>query len=461
MKNVLIILIIFFIKSTSYGQCPSQFTILSTQEEIDDFSQNFPNCTDLAYDLRVDGTSNQITNLNGLSSIITSKNILILYTQIASLEGLNALESAEIFTLWGNQNINTLEGLGALNSMNSFQLYENNNLVGLDGMDSIQSINEIIFFENINLEDISSLSIITSLQSLILSGNTLTDLNGLQNLVTIENNLQISRENLLNINELSNIESIGGSLILTNNFYLQDISVFENIEILLDLYIVNCTSLISLKGLERLSTVMGELRIGFNSEITNLSHLKNIVSVDYLDIYENENLTTLQGIESIKYIEKRLFIDSNINLTSIKALKYLEFPSEIDEVIIINNTNLEICNNDFICAIADDPNVEKVFFNNATGCATIEEVEESCSLNFDDSSLDDLIIMYPNPISDNVNLSIVDDVNFIKTQIYSTLGMLVFESTDKKMNLSMLDSGSYTAKLTTNKGVFFKKIIKE
>ena len=43
MKNVLIILIIFFIKSTSYGQCPSQFTILSTQEEIDDFSQNFPN----------------------------------------------------------------------------------------------------------------------------------------------------------------------------------------------------------------------------------------------------------------------------------------------------------------------------------------------------------------------------------------------------------------------------------
>ena len=206
---------------------------------------------------------------------------------------------------------------------------------------------------------------------------------------------------------------------------------------------------------------MGELRIGFNSEITNLSHLKNIVSVDYLDIYENENLTTLQGIESIKYIEKRLFIDSNINLTSIKALKYLEFPSAIDEVIIINNTNLEICNNDFICAVADDPNVDKVFFNNAVGCATIEEVEESCSLNFDGPYIDDLIVVYPNPISDNLNLSIVGDINYIKTQIYSILGMLVFESTDKKMNLSMLDSGSYTAKLTTNKGVFLKKIIKE
>jgi len=69
--------------------------------------------------------------------------------------------------------------------------------------------------------------------------------------------------------------------------------------------------------------------------------------------------------------------------------------------------------------------------------------------------------MYPNPISENVKLSIVGDAYYIKTQIYSTLGMLVFESTDKKMNLSMLDSGSYTAKLTTNKGVFFKKIIKE
>ena len=95
----------------------------------------------------MDGTSNQITNLNGLSSIITSKNILILYTQIASLEGLNALESTEIFTLWGNQNINNLEGLGALITINSFQLYENNNLFGLDGMDSIQFINEIIYFK--------------------------------------------------------------------------------------------------------------------------------------------------------------------------------------------------------------------------------------------------------------------------------------------------------------------------
>jgi hypothetical protein len=53
MKHVLIILF-FFIKSTSYGQCPNQLTILYTQEEIDNFSQNFPNCTDLAYDLRVD-----------------------------------------------------------------------------------------------------------------------------------------------------------------------------------------------------------------------------------------------------------------------------------------------------------------------------------------------------------------------------------------------------------------------
>ena len=94
--------------------------------------------------------------------------------------------------------------------------------------------------------------------------------------------------------------------------------------------------------------------------------------------------------------------------------------------------------------------------------STIEDLGlKSCSLNFDDSYVDDLIIMYPNPISENVKLSIVGDAYYIKTQIYSTLGMLVFESTDKKMNLSMLDSGSYTAKLTTNKGVFFKKIIKE
>ena len=459
MKKITTLSLLLFFCFIGLSQCPTEYIGLLSQEEVDNFSTNYPNCTELTHNIKVNGEFNSIDNLNGLSLITSAQDIYIINTDLSSFEGLHNLETIASLRLWANHNIQNLEGLSSLENAGNFEFFVNNNLSSLQGIDNLQSLNDISFFSNTNLEDISQLSFLTSLDQVTIGGNALTSLIGLQNLENVNDNLSISGEGIQNFDGLTNLQSIGGSLYLQNNPEIQNISAFDNIESLTDLYIVNLPNLENFWGLHNLKTVSGTLRIGFNPEITSLSFFKKIVSVGYLDIYENENLETLQGIESLQYIEERLFIDSNPNLTTVKALDYMEFPSGINEVAIINNISLQICDTDFICSILDDTNVSKGFFNNAEGCNTIEEVEDSCALTFLD--LFSPIVIFPNPVSDSFTISMDENMKLINLQIYSALGVLIYETNKSNVSLNSFKSGIYSVKINTDKGVFDRKIIKE
>lgn len=460
MKKITSLSLLLFFCFIGFSQCPTEYIGLLSQEEVDNFSANYPNCTELTHNLKVNGEFNSIDNLNGLSSITSAQDIYIINTDLSSFEGLHNLESIASLRLWANSNIHNLDGLSSLINADIFEFFVNNNLTSLNGIDNLQSLGSISFFANTSLEDISQLSFLTSIENMTIGGNGLTNLNGLQNLVNVNGDLNISNEQIQNFDELNNIQSINGSLYISDNSEIENVLAFMNLESVVDLYITNNQSLFNLSGLENLTTVSGTLRIGFNPEITNLSFVKNIISVGYLDIYENENLQTLQGIESIKHIEERLFIDSNPNLTTIEALGYMEIPSGINEVVIINNSSLEVCNNNFICSIIDDDNVSKYFVNNAEGCNSLEEVDESCALTFLDNYIDDPII-YPNPVSDYFTISMDENMNLISSQIYSTLGELILETKKSYISLSSFKTGVYRLKIITDKGVFDRNIIKE
>ena len=442
------------------SQCPTTNIEMFSQEEIDNFSTNYPNCTTLTHELKIDGEFNTINNLNGLSEIINAQDIFIIETEITSLNGLHNIESISSLALWFNMGIQNLNGLSSLVGLGSLEVWINNSITSLEGLDSIQSINNVNLFSNTSLSDISQLNFLTSIGNLSISGNGLTNLNGLQNINDIEGDLIISNEQLHDFEELIDLQSIGGSLRLMENPEIENVSAFSNLESVDELYIVDNQNLINFSGFENLTTVTGTLRIGFNPGITNLSFVKNIISVGYLDIYENENLQTLQGIESIKYIEERLFIESNPNLTSIVALSYMEIPSDINEVVIINNESLQACGNDFICSIIDDESVSKYFVNNAQGCNSIIQVNGSCNLIGTDTFIDSPII-YPNPVSDFFTISMDENMKLINTQIYSALGMLIYETNKSNINLSSFKTGVYSIKIITDKGVFDRKIIKE
>jgi len=69
---------------------------LCTQQDVDNFPVNYPGCTEIEGVLFIHGTStscsNNITNLNGLSQIVSRGGLNIDYTRhITDLSGLNNL----------------------------------------------------------------------------------------------------------------------------------------------------------------------------------------------------------------------------------------------------------------------------------------------------------------------------------------------------------------------------------
>ncbi|PKA83447.1 putative secreted protein (Por secretion system target) [Ulvibacter sp. MAR_2010_11] len=459
MKKLLLLSTLFVCVQISFGQCPSADIVLTSQADIDNFATTYPNCTVLTHDLRVDGVNSDIINLNGLAPITDAVDIIILTTQITNLIGLDNLESVTHLALWGNPGLQNMSGLDALQSVGQLEIWVNSGLLSMDGMDNLQAIEQLNLFGNSNLSDISQFSFVQNLRSLTLGGNSLSSLAGLENLQTVLEDVAISDESVINFNELSNLQSIGGSLLLSNSS-VEDVSAFSNITSLIDLYVVECPNLTNLAGLQNVDNISGRLRIGFNPGLTNLSAFNTITNVTNLDIYENENLESLQGLENLNQVTERMLIMDNPFLTSIEAINGVS-PVSINELVILNNTSLSVCNNNFVCAVINEPSVNKSINNNASGCNSVAEVIESCILGISEAELALAIGVYPNPVSDKLTISVSDAITFEKAVIYSVLGQQIVNSSEKVTDVSFLSQGIYFVNITTNKGEMVYKIVKE
>jgi hypothetical protein len=460
MKKQLLLAALLLCFQISFGQCPTTDIILTTQADIDNFAANYPNCSILSHELRVDGANNPITNLNGLTSIIEAEDIFILSTQLTNLFGLDNLESVSHLALWGNQGLVDMSGLSALQSVGDLEVWVNPGIVSMDGMDNLQSLDGLNLFANNSLADISQFSFVQELHALTIGGNALTSLNGLENLQTVLEDVTISNEAIDDFNELSNLHSIGGSLLLSNN-PAQDVSAFSNITNLVDLYVVECPNLMDLSGLQNVQTLSGRLRIGFNPGLTNLLEFINITSVGNLDIYENENLISLRGLENLEVVSERLLIMDNPVLHGIESIENVS-TTDILELVILNNASLSLCANDFVCGALENPAVTKTIFNNNTGCNSIAEVEAECLLlGVSDIDLTSAINVYPNPVNELLSIHVSDGIVFEKATVYSVLGQRLITSIEKEINMASLSQGVYFVNINTDRGTITFKLVKE
>ena len=460
MKKITLLISLLFSVVTSFGQCPTVDVMLTSQAEVDNFATVYPNCSELTHLLRVDGDASVIDNLNGLSAITHAQDIFILKTVIDDFTGLDNLIEVRNLTLWFNNNIQNLDGFSSLQIAESLEMFINNNLVDLSGMTNIKDIQNINLFENNVLSDISQLSFITSLNSFVLGGNVISTLTGLENLQHVGSDFFVSNELIEDFNALENLQSIGGSLYVVNNNHVLDISAFSNISSLVNLYVLECPNLQNLTGLQSVQTVDEVLRIGFNTELEDLTVFSNITSVGNLDVYENENLLSLRGLENLEVIHDRLFINNNPELIAIQALENVN-PSLVEEVVILNNMDLSICNNTFICAIIDDDTVDKTIVGNNTGCNSVEEVLASCFLSSEDTILNNQFEIYPNPVSNILTINYSNNIQLKNISIYTILGQKLFETTENLIDFSSYSDGMYFVEISTDRGTISKKIVKK
>ena len=417
-RKTTILFIQLFLVGISYAQSclPSGITF-TTQQQIDDFSSNYPSCTTIEGLVNIGsigvGGSN-ITNLNGLSMLTN-------------------IEGSLTFAVTSLTNFTGLTNLASVGE-NLFISY-NSALTSMIGLESLSSIGG-------DLE--------------IVSNPLLENLLGLNNLTAVGGNLEIrvSGGILQNLNGLQGLTSVGGYLSIESN-----------------------VGLINLEGLNNLQSINGNLRIGSNPNLTSLNGLNNLSSIDgYLYIRDNSNLLNLNTLENLTTVEGLIYISGNPSLISIIGIKNINpnlvIASNISnaDLEISRNPLLSICHVQSICGILEITGRTKDIHDNASGCNTTSEIENACAVLPVSSYLlsDSSITIFPNPSESEINIrfSNVNYGNNYNIAIFNVIGKKIgnynklVNGNNIKLNISTLPSGVYFITIEFDNKIVTKKIVK-
>ena len=375
MKLILLSLVCSLAISTGIAQCPYYLNI-TTQEEIDSFFENYPNCAGSALSLDINGQNSNITNLNGLSQLTSIVRLGVYYSNIQSLSGLHHITDA-------------YSGIFILG---------NNDLVSLNGLNSLQTVGDRLR---------------------VVLNSELQSLEGLEGLTEIGGELGIELNGQLqSLSGLNNLERIGGTLKILSN-----------------------PNLTSLKGLESLQEV-------------------GTIAEDEFYLYNNPLIENLAGLENLQQVNGTLNLKANSSLNSIDQLLGLQAVST--EINFQSNGLLSFCAIDVICNNLENIEIELVFENNAAGCSSRQEVENSCRpLSTSEVRLQDKIIAFPNPVSEELQIGLGNGIVFKKATLYSILGEKLFFTSEETIDCTQLTSGIYFVEVTTDRGAITKKIVKE
>lgn len=260
--NKIIFLYLIFSFGLLNAQCPNTPIVLENQADVNSFITNYPGCTQLNNNLRIQPTNpNFLTDLSPLNVITFIDGDLL------------------------------IEGTGVTS------------LAGFENLTTIASDGELKIQENPNLQNIAALSSLSYTAS---------------GIINIGNN-----PNLSSISALSNLTSAAGlELTINNNPILSSLSGLEGIEIL-SWVNISGNGLVDLSGLENIQGQLEYLNVSYNPSLTSIGQLSGITSVGNLTI-ENPALSSLAGLDNITTIDNSLALGPN-NITTNAGLENVTF----------------------------------------------------------------------------------------------------------------------------------------
>jgi hypothetical protein len=410
----------------SQGCLPDGITLYG-QEQIDSFSVNYPNCTEILGDVLIYGLGTY--NLSGL-------NVL------NSIEGSLEIRLTSLVSLAGLENLTNLGG--------GLYLKDNDTLTSLQGLENLT--NDGIFL-------------------LIEKNDLLTNLQGLEGLSALDGlYMRYGNQSLSSLSGLNNVNIISGNVIIRSNPALSSLEGLENLTLIEgDLSIGGNIALSSLTGLENVAYVEGNLEISGNNALSNLIGLNSLISIGGDLWLGEEGLLSLDGIEELDSIGGSLSIGfewfwggiGNPLLTDITTLEDLDYIGE--NLIIKYNEQLSHCAIQSICDYLDTPNGYVHIEENALGCQNQQEVEEACEtvgLHEYDQYIQ--VNIFPNPASDRIKIEAFDQLRFEEVHIFNQLGQKLISDTgiDNEIDISSLPQGLYIFEARTENGVARGKFIK-
>lgn len=320
-----------------------------------------------------------------------------------------------------------------------------------------------------DITNLTGLSLLTSVGEdlYIVYNDSLTSLIGLEGVTLIGGDFKIMGNHaIICMSEMVGLTIITESLYIWYNYALTSLELQGLTSIGEHLIIGANGHLTNLSGLEEVTSIGGNLGIWSNYSLFSLSGLEGVTSIgEGLEIEDNNSLTDLTGLEGVTSIGGgSLKIINNDALSSLEGLKNIE-SNTIEGLHIHDNYLLSTCEVESVCAYLASPNGGITISENATGCNSPEEVQDSCianSVHINEQVIDDIVMFYPNPCNRELNISaegyIIDEIS-----IYNKLGQRVIHEvkTNNTIDVSWLPEGMYFAVMRSKEGVSVIKMIKQ
>jgi hypothetical protein len=289
--------------------CLPEGILLSSQEQIDQFRQNYPGCTSIVGNVQICGD-----DINNLDSLMVIKNIN------------GNLIIGDVF-IPVNPNLFSLIGLDSLNSIGGdLRIHANDGLVNLNGLEGLKTIGgELNIHDCYSLTSIEGLSGLTGLgTNLDIEFNpALESLDGLQGIVTIPGNVTIIDIEVTDMTGLDGLVEIGGEFSLISNYDLENLEGLGSLTTIgTNFWLYWNNNISSLEGLNNLTTVGGGLNIQENKELDSLTALESLYSAGSLSITDNDDLISLTGLEGLNSVGS-VGISDNDKLLSLMGLEGL------------------------------------------------------------------------------------------------------------------------------------------
>lgn len=275
-----------------------------------------------------------------------------------------------------------------------------------------------------------------------------------------------------NCTRIENSLVIGKLINLTGEVSdITDISPLNNIQSVGETLLIDGTQLTNLNGLSSLKSIDAGLNIATNPQLSNIDGLSSLISIKGgIVIGNNNQLTNLNGLINIQDFQGKINIGQDTNffgvplgnskLNDISALQNIN-PAAITELTIKNNPLLSVCNIASFCTYLKGSGPTTIS-GNATGCQDVDTVKTACTAVLATSDINKKgIAVYPNPFTDVINLSDINNIDSITVNDISGKLIKTIKPT-KEINFSNNASGTYITNVKFKDGdVKSFKVIKK
>lgn len=393
-----------------------------SQEDVDYFSVNFPNCSNLQGQVII--RNGDITNLSGLNQI-TSINGALTLQFVSNLTALNGLHNLDFIS--GTLNIN---GNNSLNDISALSNIVSDSLVDL------------------LIHDNTSLSI-CSINSIC---NYLDNING--TISIYDNNVGCNNPSQISDSCNINLECLPyGDYYLTSQQEIDDFSInYPDCTELNGIIKISGDDITNLDGLSQITSISDRLDIAFNPLLNDISGLENLTHIgNTLVIWINDILEDLSPLENLTFVGESIRIISNDSLESLSGLDNVNSDS-LAYIRVQFNPSLSMCSILSLCNYLEIDSADYDISNNLDNCNSGEEITQLCVNDIQEYSKYSFFNIYPNPSSSILTIESKDNKIIDEVIIFNQLGQILLqqESYSGSIDISELNPGNYILEIISN-----------